>query len=398
MDRDEIQQRLREGIAAVKRGELERGRELLLQVIEADDQVEPAWLWLSVAMPDPADKLVALDNALTLNPRNPQAQAQAQQLRRQLGLEPPPPPEPPRPAPPPAPERAIAAPLNTAVDPDDDPNQCAFCGRPTQESDDHCPHCGRSLLVPAPWEGAPYRYGLLILNGLILQAAILQFVGPLWALGRARGFDFSLLLTFSRLPFVTSLFGDFANWSESDANVRLAVAVARIFVWGIVLLMFYTDMEAAHAVAMFAALGDAAWAVLGHRLEFLGPGAALMNGVLAGFTLLLSGIIVLGRWQSKKRQFVVLDRGARATPDLYKRGHAYARQGKWALAVIHLRKAVAVSPNAAQLYKDLAAAQARLGRYEKALDALRDGAERAPGDAEFRRLIQDLEARPRRPS
>ena len=87
MERSEIQRLLNDGINAIRSGDRPRGRDLLLQVVEADDHLEPAWLWLSQAVDDPADKLVALENALVLNPANAQVQTQAQVLRRQLGLE-----------------------------------------------------------------------------------------------------------------------------------------------------------------------------------------------------------------------------------------------------------------------------------------------------------------------
>ncbi len=87
MERTELQRLLNDGINAIRNGDRERGRDLLLQVVEADDRLEPAWLWLSQAVDDPADKLMALENALVLNPANAQVQAQAQQLRKQLGIE-----------------------------------------------------------------------------------------------------------------------------------------------------------------------------------------------------------------------------------------------------------------------------------------------------------------------
>jgi tetratricopeptide (TPR) repeat protein len=220
-----------------------------------------------------------------------------------------------------------------------------------------------------------------------------EFLGPLWALARARGFDFALLLWLSRIPIFTGVFGDFANWSESEANARLAVAVARILIWFIIFMMFYTDIEAAHPAAALAALGDGVWAMAGYRMGFLGWGAAGLNGFFDVILVLWSGVTTLSRWQAKKRQFVSLDRDVRSAPEVYKRGHRYAHQGKWALAVIHFRKAVALNPHAPQTYKDLALAQARLGRYEKALDALKDGSERAPTDDEFTRLIEALQAK-----
>lgn len=61
---------LYEGALALTRGEQERGRALLLRVVEADEEVEEAWLWLSGAVDDPDDQRTALENVLALNPRN----------------------------------------------------------------------------------------------------------------------------------------------------------------------------------------------------------------------------------------------------------------------------------------------------------------------------------------
>jgi hypothetical protein len=64
---------LYEGALAVQQGDKERGLDLLMQVVEADDQVEEAWLWLSGAVDDPDDQRTALENVLALNPDNPYA-------------------------------------------------------------------------------------------------------------------------------------------------------------------------------------------------------------------------------------------------------------------------------------------------------------------------------------
>src|SRR5512136_1129527 len=125
MDQAYIQQLLNDGIQAVQRGDRAQGRQLLLQVVAADETSEPAWLWLSRAVDDPADQLVALENALTLNPANPAARASAGALRAQLGLAEPAPPAPP-------PLAAELPPPQPAAAPDDDlldrdPDQCIYC-------------------------------------------------------------------------------------------------------------------------------------------------------------------------------------------------------------------------------------------------------------------------------
>ncbi|MBM2851396.1 MAG: hypothetical protein HW418_4338, partial [Anaerolineales bacterium] len=69
------------------------------------------------------------------------------------------------------------------------------------------------------------------------------------------------------------------------------------------------------------------------------------------------------------------------------------RQGKWALAALHWRKAVVMMPDESLFFKALALAQMELGRYAKALATLEEGASRAPHDAEFKSLIEAARAK-----
>ncbi len=64
---------LYEGALALQQGDKGRARELLLQVVEADEGSMEAWLWLSGAVDDPEDQRTALENVLALNPENERA-------------------------------------------------------------------------------------------------------------------------------------------------------------------------------------------------------------------------------------------------------------------------------------------------------------------------------------
>jgi hypothetical protein len=88
---------LREGVAAIRRGDLAAGRERLTRVVEADPFNAQAWLWLSAAVESREDRITCLENVLTVDPHHEAA-------RRgliKLGVEPPTPPpgpsEPPQP-------------------------------------------------------------------------------------------------------------------------------------------------------------------------------------------------------------------------------------------------------------------------------------------------------------
>jgi hypothetical protein len=66
----QLAEMLYEGALALQQGDKERARDLLLQVVEADETIEDAWLWLSGAVDDPDDQRTALENVLAINPNN----------------------------------------------------------------------------------------------------------------------------------------------------------------------------------------------------------------------------------------------------------------------------------------------------------------------------------------
>lgn len=67
---EQLAQMLYDGVLALGRGDQARAQELLLAVVEQDEGNEAAWLWLSGAVDNAADQLVALENVLALNPAN----------------------------------------------------------------------------------------------------------------------------------------------------------------------------------------------------------------------------------------------------------------------------------------------------------------------------------------
>ncbi|MCU0491837.1 MAG: hypothetical protein MUD01_09635 [Chloroflexaceae bacterium] len=67
---EQIAEWLYDGAVALQQGDRELARDLLMRVVEADETVEEAWLWLSGAVEDEADQRTALENVLALNPAN----------------------------------------------------------------------------------------------------------------------------------------------------------------------------------------------------------------------------------------------------------------------------------------------------------------------------------------
>ncbi len=60
----------KDGVAAIRRGDAAAGRDLLAKVVEANPMHEQAWLWLSGAVEDREERIICLENVLTINPRS----------------------------------------------------------------------------------------------------------------------------------------------------------------------------------------------------------------------------------------------------------------------------------------------------------------------------------------
>lgn len=394
MQAAELQQKLRAGIEAIRAGERERGRELLLQVVEADERVEPAWLWLAAAVDEPADKLTALENALALNPHNARAREQWEALRQQLGLTPLPAPveakaaaQAEAKAPAESSQAAVPPTLPegfTAIDPDEDPLQCPYCGQLTGEADDRCPYCRRGLLAPGRWQAGIYLYFLLLIFGLNAQAAVVEAIVPF--LAEMVQSDADLMRLLSLTPF------------GSEAMVVPWWAFA-LRAFGLLILLFLFIDEAPPAYPLGA--GVFAVDVLANGLAWL---AGWMPNIIAQINMAFSGVLLaitlvalFSQSLARRRMYTQLDREIFDAIGFYRRGREHMRKGRLALAALHFRKAAALQPRMPQFYKDLGLAQARLGRYLKARQTLQEGASRAPDDPEFSKLLAMVDRKAPRP-
>lgn len=68
-------------VKKAKAGERTQARDLLLELVDVEPKHELAWLWLSELVDEPEDKIIALENALTINPNRPQTQTRLNALR-----------------------------------------------------------------------------------------------------------------------------------------------------------------------------------------------------------------------------------------------------------------------------------------------------------------------------
>ena len=75
---------LQQAITAYKKGQRDLARDLLLLFVEDDKNNELSWLILADLVKDPADQIIALENALTINPNNARAYTQLEKIKSQI--------------------------------------------------------------------------------------------------------------------------------------------------------------------------------------------------------------------------------------------------------------------------------------------------------------------------
>ncbi|HEC22396.1 MAG TPA: hypothetical protein ENI95_05705, partial [Chloroflexi bacterium] len=76
----ELERLYREGVAAIRAGDSATGRQKLMQVIRQDEFHEQAWLWLSAVVETDEERIICLENVLTINPANEAARRGLEKL------------------------------------------------------------------------------------------------------------------------------------------------------------------------------------------------------------------------------------------------------------------------------------------------------------------------------
>jgi tetratricopeptide (TPR) repeat protein len=177
--------------------------------------------------------------------------------------------------------------------------------------------------------------------------------------------------------------------SASQLTTNLLVpAIVRAAAWAVIVFMLLSDAEAGYGAAASVAVADIVWAGAGYRLGYLSQLLAGVNATIAAIIGLVALAAVVSQAQARVRLRVVADRKLDSAHMFHHQALVYVRQGKWALAALHWHLAITRAPREPIFYKGLGRAQVRLGRYSEAVRSFRSGAEAAPGDAEFIRLIE----------
>ena len=399
---DETRQWLTEGIARAKAGEHERARELLLRVVEHDERNAPAWLWLSGVVESLEDRRVALENVLALEPENALAQAGLDWLNQQS-----PAPMPSSAVPEMQPARDTSFDVAMAsdvalgspdVEPVSEPEGCPYCGQPVAESDERCPQCRQSLTIRALKRTEfPARVWLLVATWLVQAAAdVADGVLVIIALMTVASFTGSTLGASYILTYLAG--AAFASGALAPDLLRMAVVFIVFDViaaaWSLVMAVILPwRRSAALAVALFVAALHVVAAIssfaVGMTSLWIGLGR-LALGLFTGFFLLeAQGDFV---WESV-RQRLELDRGAKSSMDYYSRGRIFRRMGQTARAALHWERAVELAPERVAFRVALSNAYYALGHYDRAAEHIRVAVRLSPDSADLREFLEQVNAR-----
>jgi tetratricopeptide (TPR) repeat protein len=398
----ELDQLLRQGIAAARAGQKAQACDLLLQVIALDEGVEAAWLWLSGVVDSPEERLICLENVLTLNPGNTAAQDGLRWLRDQ-GISAPAKQAPitvskaPRPVPSPLPAEVIPPQSTSRAQPSPvpveiDPYGCPYCGGSVSSEGPRCVHCGR--LVTVRHRKRPWNAGLGWLAFFFFLLGVVSWLD---------GFLIVQMVRVGQLPawmnqtYVRFLVGP-ALFSPEGIPGELADYA------NVVILVDYSLA----GLCVVAALGLALRFRAVYFGSFLLAGLmviAVGTGLLMGLTGWIPAILRLGlvalsvkwlvdnapafEWQTRSYN-ADTDQDLRTDMDYYSRGQEYRDMGMWAKAAAHWKVATQLAPSQAQYHVALANAYLRLRYPAAALTEADKALALTPEDGGLRAFRQSL--------
>lgn len=427
---------LREGIAAAKSGHRERARSLLTRAVEQDERNVSAWLWLSGVVDSLEDQEICLENVLSLDPTHDQARKQLGWVRQQKERRPSaspekmPTPSSPQDVPPlessqprkpvspaaavlhqdfarrqPTPQPELEPPAPPAPDEFGDEYQCPYCAAQTVLQDRECPACRNKLWIKVRRREERSSW--------LWVALTLQFAGTIWPASIAMlmlfyaSYEIGLDNFFRLVPAYLGLPG---NVPPQVAEAAFE-AVPRLYALPI---MLFVLLSLTVLVGLFLRWKPVfyffllnTFLLLGAAIAGLGIGLGLPRegivinqrvGALCGgggiILALMMFLLVLqiadDFFFDQKRLLLQPDRDATNGPALLDSGRYYAKHKMWALAAIHLRRAVGQMPHQIDCHLALSAAYLNLERYELASSALEEARRIDPDHAQVKDLTTAL--------
>jgi tetratricopeptide (TPR) repeat protein len=387
MDQDKLNTLMDEGIAAAKSGQAAQARDLLMQVVEADENNESAWLWLSGVVESLEDRQVCLENVLALNPDSVAAQkglAWIDQQRAKQGssLEAASPAETPPPstleldappaayqaAAPPASPPAAAIPPVTASTP-----LVRYERRRKREK-----RSGPLTVVGIGW----------LLFGLASMATGVLFVGfSQWMQTMLQDPQMRAQVMAERgvgpeqLAMVEEIFKTAGPWGIAIAVLGILCAALAVALLRRVEAAYYASFGLGAIVIGLFAYSAATGAGAGCACCAVAPVLFLVLTFLARDDFAMEEVVV----QDKRAEY-----GADSPFERYRRGLEYAKEKKLDMAIQEWEKAVALDPANLRFRNALALALAGSNQHQRAIAMLEEALKAFPGDKETKSNLEAI--------
>lgn len=378
----EANQLLNEGIKAIKSGDRDKARTLLMRAVKLDEENERAWLWLSGAVKTKEERRICLENVLTLNPDNELAQKGLTQLGFPLPA--------PEPAPPPNPEPDdddddwTTPYFDPTIVPDEvnDPHErkfqdvwagsadlCAYCAHPVQRNQKRCHNCKRPLIGKEFVNLTRSRYLII------------------WVILRSIFHGLAILGVFFINFIITELSLDVKNvapvfWLVAGGLILISIGLTTalyfrqawaywLSVLGLTLSIvssFYASVEQATAPTQSNPTAAPAW------LTFVCAVPYIVIQLLYIYMIFMAW----GDFKKEKTWRIASVNDRLKDPLMIdKIGQTLAQRNMWAAAIVHWQRAVGRNPGNTAILRRLAGGYAHLGFYERSLDTLKAALEKA---------------------
>jgi tetratricopeptide (TPR) repeat protein len=386
MDQDKLNTLLNEGIVAAKSGQTARARDLLMQVVEADESNESAWLWLSGVVESLEDRQVCLENVLALNPDSVAAQKGLAWIDQQRAsqesspeeaspVQTPPPSTSEIDAPSPAYQAAaMASPSATAIPPVAAATPLVRYERQRKREK----RSGPLTVVSIGW----------LLFGLLSVAAGVAFVGfSQWMQTMLQDPQMRQQVTAERgvgpeqLALVEEVFKAAGPWG-------IAVAVLGILCVALAVALLQRVEAAFYASFGMGAIVTGLFAYSG----FAGSGGGCACCAVVPITFLV--LTFLARDDFAMEEVIVQEKRAEYGTDSplqhYQRGLEYAKEKKLDMAIQEWEKAVALDPANLRFRNALALALAGSNQHQRAIATLEDALKALPGDRETKSNLEAI--------
>jgi hypothetical protein len=383
---------LEQGIAAAKAGDEAAAKELLLYVLRQDERNEIAWLWLASIVESEEEQRICLDNVLTINPANQNAQAWLAAMEQPaiiyepaaddhvVSLE----------------EFFAAAPAQEAILPPEEPAGCPYCGQLADADARQCPQCGGRLIIEQPIKSAIpgliwFMSGSLVLLAAVYLAvsgitisALLAVLGPK---GDSLGASYMQDAVSRYVVDLSPRTGWLAGWMNGLVH-GLFFGEAIIIAWFLVVALILPRRRFdAGLVATFVMVIAIILVTVELAVGIYTSLIKLVSTLVVG-SLLLRGV---GEFRTETiRHKLGLDRGLVTSMDYYNRGRRYRDKGMLAQAILHWERAVALEPGRAALRIPLGNALYAAGRYSEAAVHAREALRASPGNQDLHQFLEHV--------